>query len=363
MSAAMTTAPPSALQPSRFRSWPITEATALEPALKAMGLRVPARDIDGTSNSDAACLSDALVSVGPAGRGGTGSFISSNGLIITNHHVALDAVRRASSVGKDLLNDGFVARSMAEEVPDADYECWITRSCVDVSEQLVESRAEPDPLKRANLLRNRRQEIAKEAEAATKGPASSVRCEVQEMWPDRTYVLFTYERLRDVRLTYVPPFSLGCFGGDTDNFEWPRHTADFTLLRAYVAPDGSAAEYAPNNVPYQPQSFLRVAPDGAMTGDFVFLLGFPGSTMRYAPASRLSFSDEVAVPQLVADFGEKLALIKEYSTDRAATLKLATARKGLANEHKRSVGHFLYDAQPCLSTHHGAPTPPLPAGP
>ena len=85
--------------------------------------------------------------------------------------------------------------------------------------------------------------------------------------------------------------------------------------------------------------------------------------MRYAPASRLSFSDEVAVPQLVADFGEKLALIKEYSTDRAATLKLATARKGLANEHKRSVGQFLYDAQPCLSTHHGAPTPPLTAGP
>ena len=334
----MTPAPPSALQPSRFRSWPITEATALEPALKAMGLRVPAKDIDGTSSSGAACLSDALVSVGPAGRGGTGSFISSNGLIITNHHVALDAVRRASSVGKDLLNDGFVARSMAEEVPDADYECWITRSCVDVSEQLVESRAEPDPLKRANLLRNHRQEIAKAAEVAAKGPASSVRCEVQEMWPDRTYVLFTYERLRDVRLTYVPPFSLGCFGGDTDNFEWPRHTADFTLLRAYVAPDGSAAEYSPNNVPYQPQSFLRVAPDGATAGDFVFLLGFPGSTMRYAPASRLSFSDEVAVPQLVTDFGEKLALIKEYSTDRAATLKLATARKGLANEHKRSVG-------------------------
>ena len=132
--------------------------------------------------------------------------------------------------------------------------------------------------------------------------------------------------------------ALGCFGGDTDNFEWPRHTADFTLLRAYVAPDGSAAEYSPDNVPYAPEKFLRAAPDGAAPGDFVFLLGFPGSTMRYAPASRLSYSDEVAVPQLVSDFGAKLELIATHATDRAAALKMASARKGLANEYKRSVG-------------------------
>ena len=122
------------------------------------------------------------------------------------------------------------------------------------------------------------------------------------MWPDRTYVLFTYERLRDVRLVYAPPMSLGCFGGDTDNFEWPRHTADFTLLRAYVAPDGAAAEHSPDNVPYKPQRFLRAATRGVSPGDFVCLLGFPGSTMRYAPASRLAYSDQVAVPQLVSDF-------------------------------------------------------------
>ena len=355
----------SSMSTSRFRSWPITEAAALEPSLREMGLRVPTLEIDGTTAGTGKCLSDALVSVGPAGRGGTGSFISGDGLIVTNHHVALDAVRRASTSEADYLNDGFVARGRADEISDADYEVWITRSCVDVSDQLVESRQETDPLKRANKVRDRRQEIAREAEAEA-AAASSVRCEVQEMWPDRTYVLFTYERLRDVRLVYVPPMSLGCFGGDTDNFEWPRHTADFTLLRAYVAPDGSAAEYAAENVPYKPATHIQVSTKGASDGDFVFLLGFPyavqtsnprradpvlaglvltraslaldrGNTMRYAPACRLAYSDEVAVPALVHDFGEKLGLIATHATDRAAALKMATARKGLANEYKRSV--------------------------
>ena len=235
-----------------------------------MGLRVPAKEIDGTApGGGGACLSDALVSVGPAGRGGTGSFISADGLIITNHHVALDAVRQASTTDADYLKDGFVARSLADELMGKDYECWITRSCEDVSEQLESARQEADPLKRANLVRDQRQEIAKAAEAALAPPGSaqegSTRCEVQEMWPDRTYVLFTYQRLRDVRLVYVPPFSLGCFGGDSDNFEWPRHTADFTLMRAYVAPDGSAAEPSPDNVPYKPSKFLRASTSGAVT--------------------------------------------------------------------------------------------------
>ena len=125
----------------RFRSWPITEVTALEPMLKGMGLRVPASEIDGTwahKNKATGCLSDALVSVGPAGSGGTGSFISADGLIITNHHVALDAVRQASTTVSDYLKDGFVAKCRGEELMGKDYEVWITKTCVDVSEQLVE---------------------------------------------------------------------------------------------------------------------------------------------------------------------------------------------------------------------------------
>jgi len=323
---------------SRFRSWPITEVRNLEPMLKDMGLKVPACKIDGTSGGDGKCLSDALVSVGPAGRGGTGSFISRDGLIITNHHVAYDAVRKASTPERDYLADGFVARSRGEELPGADYEVWITRSCDDVSDAVLEAvKSEADPLARANAVRDRLQEIskAKESELASSG---GKRCDVKEMWPDKAYVLFTYERLRDVRIVYVPPKCLGNFGGDADNFEWPRHTADFTVLRAYVGPDGAPADHSPGNVPYRPQSYFRANPAGISPGDFVFLLGFPGSTMRYAPSCRLAHNERVVVPSQLADFNRKLRLIREHSTDRAAELKLDASRKSLANEQKRCAG-------------------------
>ena len=138
--------------------------------------------------------------------------------------------RRASDADHDHVKDGFVARSRAEELAGPDYEVWITRSCEDVSERVLEvSRSEADPLARANKVRDRTRELVKEAEEASAG-GDGMRCEVKEMSADKSYVRFTFERLRDVRIVYTPPMALGNFGGDTDNFEWPRHVADFTLL-------------------------------------------------------------------------------------------------------------------------------------
>ena len=351
---------------TRFRTWPITAVRSLEPELRQMGLRIPAASIDGTSSRDESDvtlgpspdaasfidgtsknmdrpshLSDALVSVGAAGRGGTGSFISSQGLILTNWHVAYDAVRQASLLSEnDYVKNGFVSKNRREEIQTKNYEVWITKSCVDVSGEVlmvIESEENKDPLKRANRVRDVMQEIAQNAQKK-----SGHRCDVQEMLPNESYVLFTYERIKDVRIVYVPPKSLGNFGGDSDNFEWPRHTADFTLLRAYVSPEGDAAEYSPKNVPYQPKAFLKTQKNGAQEGDFVFLLGFPGSTMRYAPSSRLLYSNDVAVPNMVKDFSRKLQLISEYESDSAeAALKLGSSKKGLANELKRSRGKLV----------------------
>ena len=200
-----------------------------------------------------------MVSVGAAGRGGTGSFISGDGLIITNHHVALDAVRQVSTEEHDYLKEGFVARDRSQEVKGPDYEVWITKSCEDCSERMMRVvAAEPDPLLRAKAVAVEKDAIASEKE---KTLSAAERCEVREMFAEKSYVLFTFFRLRDVRIVYVPPMALGNFGGDTDNFEWPRHSADFTLLRAYVAPDGSSAEPAEENVPFHPTKWLRAAPE------------------------------------------------------------------------------------------------------
>lgn len=225
----------------------------------------------------------------------------------------------------------------------------ITKSCVDVSDQVTKViNDEKDPLQRANKVRDCLQEISQTAQSQLAGDHkegsnnNNVRCDVQEMLPNESYVLFTYERIRDVRVVYVPPKCLGNFGGDTDNFEWPRHTADFTLLRAYVDPDGNAAEFSSRNVPYQPRAFLKTQSNGAKPGDFVFLLGFPGTTMRYAPTPRLLYNDDVAVPNMVQDFSRKLQLIAEYEThSQEAALKLGSSKKGLANEYKRSQGKLV----------------------
>jgi len=310
-------------------------------------LKLTAEEIDGTSFSCGAkpTFSEALVSVGSTGRGGTGSFISDNGLIITNWHVAHEAVRVASlAADKDYLADGFSANGQADEIKSP-YECWITTSCVDVSERVMAViKAEPDPLKRANAVRDCTQAIAAEAQkvATPDGSEGSVRCDVQEMLPNDSYVLFTKTRLLDVRIVYSPPKSLGNFGGDTDNFEWPRHTADFALLRAYASPDGAPATYSEQNVPYKPRSSIVVSQSGAENGDFVFLLGFPGSTMRYAPVSRLRFEDEVTVPARVADFGRKLSMISKHEkVSPEAALKLKGYKKGLGNEYKRCKGKIV----------------------
>ncbi len=167
------------------------------------------------------------------------------------------------------------------------------------------------------------------------------RAEVAEMFRGKTYVLFVYNYIKDVRLVYAPPRAIGEFGGEADNWMWPRHTGDFAFMRAYVAPDGSNADYAPQNVPFRPRKHLQVAAAGVKAGDFVFALGYPGSTHRHKSSHYLAFEEEVRLP-FVVDLFRWIIDVKEKMSagDRATAIKLSSSLKGLWNTLTRSLGQL-----------------------
>lgn len=306
--------------------WPLSELQRLN--LQEKGLRMdPGLIYDPSKQS----LLYAVVEVGA-----TGSFISPDGLIITNHHVAFGSVVAASTPEKDYLKNGFLARTRAEEIPAAGRTARITESFQDVSARVLSAiKKNMSYADRTRAIEQQIKKIVAEAEQANPGK----RAEVAEMFPGKTYWLFLYTVLRDIRLVYVPPLAIGNFGGEDDNWMWPRHTGDFTLMRAYVAPDGKPAEYSEKNVPYQPRTYLKVNPRGAREGDFVFLLGYPGRTYRHLPASYIAYEQNVRMPA-VADWYEwQINLMEEMSkASREVALKHDSRIKGLANTMKNYRG-------------------------
>ncbi len=306
--------------------WPLSELPRLN--LQEKGLRLdPALIYDPSKPS----LLYAVVEVGA-----TGSFISPDGLIITNHHVAFGSVVAASTPEKDYLKNGFLARTRAEEIPAAGRTARITESFQDVSARVLSAlKKNMSYADRTRAIEQQIKKIVAEAEKANPGK----RAEVAEMFPGKTYWLFLYTVLRDIRLVYVPPLAIGNFGGEDDNWMWPRHTGDFTLMRAYVAPDGKPAGYSEKNVPYRPRTYLKVNPEGAREGDFVFLLGYPGRTYRHLPASYIAYELNVRMPA-VADWYEwQIKLMEEFSrAGREVALKHDSRIKGLANTMKNYRG-------------------------
>ncbi len=195
--------------------------------------------------------------------------------------------------------------------------------------------ADMDHAARTKAIEKRTKEIVARAEKENPGK----RAEVAEMFIGRTYVLFIYTYLKDIRLVYIPPRSIGNFGGEDDNWMWPRHTGDFSFLRAYVAPDGSPADYSPRNVPFKPKRFLEIEPRGVDEGDFVFLLGYPGRTYRHYPASYLAYDEEVRMPYIADWYAWQIDLMEKMgASDRGVALRHAARIKGLANTMKNYRG-------------------------
>jgi len=307
--------------------WPMSEIQTLE--LGARGLRIEPAEIyypGQISLVDGICKID----------GCTGSFVSPEGLILTNHHCVYGAVQAASTKQRNYLVDGFLAASRAEEIPARNFTIRITESYRDVSaEVLAAVKPGLEPAERTNAIERRTKELMLQTEKELPGK----RAEVAEMFPGKTYVLFVYTYLKDVRLVYVPPLSVGNFGGDADNWVWPRHTVDFSFLRAYVGPDGAPAAYSEQNVPYHPRKHLKVAPDGANEGDFIFIFGYPGTTYRHRTSHYLDYELRIRMPWVANWYEWQIRLMEgQGAADAAVQLRLASRINGLANTSKNYRG-------------------------
>ena len=306
----------------------------LTPALMAkmhrMGLQLSA---DQIWKNGGPSLAQAVVNL----MGGTGSFVSPKGLIVTNHHVAFGAVQRQSAIkGIDLIHNGFFARTMKEEIPAPGYKALVLLTIEDVTQKVLKGiKRNMDPLKKYERVEKNIKKIIKKAEKP------GYRCEVKSFYGGEKYYLLTYLELKDIRIVYVPPRSIGNYGGDIDNWMWPSHTGDFSFLRAYVGPDGKPAEYSPNNIPYKPMVYLKVSAKDIDPGDFMFILGYPGRTQRYMPSFYAEFMEKEYYPGRIKFLEGWIKILEQGSKrNKLAMFKNAGMLKGLNNAIKNWKGQL-----------------------
>lgn len=297
--------------------------------LKKAGLKISEKDI---YNPGQIGLVDALVRV----SGCSGSFVSPSGLIITNHHCAFSAVQLASTPQHNYLQNGFVANSYEQEIEAKGLTIRITDSYEDVSNQIIEAISKTNnPVERIDIINKKKEELVRKAELED----PSIKAEVSEMFIGKTYVLFKYKTIEDVRLVYIPSQNIGEFGGETDNWVWPRHTGDFSFLRAYVSPDGKPAKFSKNNVPYKPKKHLIVNPKGVEKEDFVFILGYPGRTFRHRPAQYIEYQQKFLLPYTAELYDyQNQQMLNVGKDDKTTELALATRVKRNANVLKNYQG-------------------------
>ncbi len=239
--------------------------------MKAMGLKLTPEQLYDINN---ASLKDAIVALD--GGGCTGEMISPKGLLLTNHHCGYGEIQSHSTLEHDYLTDGFWAQNEGEELVNPGKTASFLVRIEDVTERVLEEITNNTSAGRNGAIRSISQKIEKEATENTHYNA-----EVKSMFAGNEFYLFVYETFRDVRLVGAPPSSIGKFGGDTDNWVWPRHTGDFTLFRVYMGPDGKPADYSVENVPYEPKHYLPISMKGIEKNDFTMIWGYPGSTDRY----------------------------------------------------------------------------------
>ncbi|MDP1675890.1 MAG: S46 family peptidase [Bacteroidota bacterium] len=307
--------------------YPLSEIHKLN--LKSKGFKITAKDI---YNPNGISLVDASVNVG----GCSASFISAEGLIITNHHCVFGAVQLASTVQNDYVCDGFIARGREQEIPAKGLTARIIDSYRDVSKEVLAGISDTtDPIERIKIIEKNTKALVADAEKKQSGVTASV----AEMFTGKTYVLFVHKIIKDIRLVYVPPRSVGEFGGENDNWVWPRHTGDFSFIRAYVSADGSPAEYSPDNVPFKPKNHFKVNPNGVEENDLVFILGYPGRTFRHQTSYYLEYERDIRLPFTQKRNEWMIAQMEAVGKkDPEVALALTARKKSLANVEKNYRG-------------------------
>ena len=298
--------------------------------MQAKGFRLSAEDIYSINQ---ASLKDAVVLFG---RGCTGELISGDGLLLTNHHCGYGQIQKHSSVEHDYLKDGFWAMNRSEELPNEGLTVSFLERMEDVTPVILNGY---DPSmqesERAELVRRNSQALIK----SITGNDKPIRATVEALYYGNQYFLFVYREYSDIRLVGAPPSSIGKFGGETDNWMWPRHTGDFSLFRIYADKDNNPAEYSPDNVPFKPKKHFRISTAGVKEGDFTFIYGFPGSTQEYIHSEWVRFISEVSDPDKVALRTLRLDIFNKYmNQSQAVRIQYSAKKARVANAWKKWQG-------------------------
>ena len=256
-------------------------------------------------------------------------------------------MQRASSEEKDYIKDGFLAKDRSKELQAIGSTASVLQYLKDVTEDVLKAaKGIKDPVERDKKINAKITEMTEKIEKGR----DDILANVASMYNGKQYILFVYHRYQDVRIVYAPPESIGKYGGDIDNWMWPRHTGDFTYLRVYMAPDGSGAKYSPDNIPVKPKRYLRIAGDHLKDGDFTFILGYPGSTTRWRTSNSVGWNLKYNYPETIQNYKEILNLLADQTKDSPeGKIKVASLNAGLNNTMKNYQGkidgmtktHFL----------------------
>ena len=298
--------------------------------MSEMGLNLTAEEIYDINN---ASLKDAIVRLN--GGSCTGEVISSQGLVLTNHHCAYDAIQGFSSTANDYLTDGFFALEQGQEMHIEDFYISFLVRIDDVTERMLEGVT-------ADMDESARQEAIAEAQKSLMtdmNPDGEKELDLKSFYYDNEFYLFEYQSFRDIRLVAAPPESVGKYGGDTDNWMWPRHTGDFSMLRIYADENNEPADYSETNVPFQPKRHLRISMDGVSEGDFTMVMGYPGSTDRFLSSWGVEQALSLYNPSVVEVRDLKLTTMKKHmDADPAVRIQYAAKYAQTANYWKYYIG-------------------------